>query len=100
MSYYEDETTADALEAWCEERRDADMLQAGYERESRMYEAAAAAGRCTHSSGVSLPASGEIFYAAQRGLTGTQCRCTAGCGEIFEDSDAMYRAGRDAAYGD
>lgn len=93
MSYYEDETTADALEAWCDERRDADMEMAQWAREARQADALRAAGNCLHSSSVGLPDDGTIYYESQRGLVGEQVRCTESCGQIFANSQAMYEDG-------
>lgn len=91
--YYPDETTADALEAWSDRRREADFEQAALEaRANRLY-AHERAGFCTHQSAVGyrpIP-----FYDEQKGLTPGQYRCTSGCGTTFDDELAWVDASQD-----
>lgn len=72
-----------------------DILQAQYEGESRDFWAMKDKGYCMHESGVGYainPETGKVYYPEQEGLTGTQQRCTAGCGQVFESIEALYSA--------
>lgn len=79
--------------------QDADIEMAAYAREARALDAARARGVCTHSSAVGVSASGRIFYPEQEGLTGSQVRCTDGCGRVFADMDEITSASEAAIYG-
>ena len=82
---------AEALE---QERFEADLLQASYEREGRAWAAARRAGRCTHGSvtGYHNPP----IYPEQEGLQPGQMVCTAGCDSVF-NSDEEWHAATQAA---
>lgn len=86
------------LEALEDERRDADMEQAEWERQGRLFDRAQKAGRCTHSSGAGYVA-GKVFYPEQEGLKPGQIACTEhtnGCNAIF-NSDEEKAAATEAA---
>ncbi|MEU9576285.1 hypothetical protein [Streptomyces chilikensis] len=88
--YYPDETTADALQAWHEERMDADLEQAAMEREGRHLDALRRMGICTHGSAVGWIA--KPVYPEQKNLQPGQVACTSGCGTVFDSDDAWYAA--------
>lgn len=79
-------------EALDTERLDADMQQAGWEREGRAAHAARRAGRCCHSSIVSYR--DPPFYPEQAGLAPGQSKCTEGCGRVFASDEDWHRAHR------
>ncbi|MFG2793989.1 hypothetical protein [Streptomyces sp. NPDC048419] len=88
--FYEDETTADALQADHEAKVDTDLQQAEMESAARRSEAHEKAGYCAHLSAVGyLPAP---VYEEQRGLQPDQLRCTGGCATVFESDEAWYAA--------
>lgn len=72
--------------------QEADLLQRQYEQESREFSKMQAAGFCMHNSWVGLPSDGPSIYPEQEGLTGSQVRCTAGCGQVFESDEAIVAA--------
>jgi len=91
--YYDEEATI----------QEADILQAQYERESAEYAALKRRGICTHQSGVGVgdgkgSLEGGAYYAEQVGLTGTQVRCTDGCGRVFASSEEMEQDAEEARY--
>ncbi|KUN57279.1 hypothetical protein AQJ46_47870 [Streptomyces canus] len=88
--FYEDETTADALQADHEAQWDADLIQAEMEATARRLAAHEKAGFCTHQSAVGcIP---EPVYKEQIGLRPGQLRCTDGCGTVFESDEAWDAA--------
>jgi hypothetical protein len=91
--FYEDETTADALQADREAQWDADLIQAEMEETARRLDAHEKAGFCAHQSAVGcIP---EPVYEEQRGLKPGQLRCTAGCTTVFESDEAWEAAASD-----
>ncbi|MGW1562757.1 hypothetical protein ACWCQ1_40595 [Streptomyces sp. NPDC002144] len=91
--FYEDETTADALQADREAQWDVDLIQAEMEAAARRLAAHEEAGFCTHQSAVGcIP---DPVYEEQIGLTPGQLRCTAGCGTVFESDEAWEAASSD-----
>jgi hypothetical protein len=88
--FYEDETTADALQADHEAKLDADVQQAEMEAAARRSQAHEDAGYCAHLSAVGyLP---TPAYEEQRCLRPGQLRCTGGCGTLFASDEAWYAA--------
>jgi hypothetical protein len=87
MANYEDE-------AFLNDRVDADLEQAHFERMGRLISKARKAGRCTHGSvvGYHEPA----IYPEQVGLKPGEHRCTSGCGSVFESQDAWLDAMHEA----
>lgn len=65
--------------------QDADFEQREMEAEGNRLARLERAGICTHGSVVGIGADGVAHYPEAEGLTGDQKRCTAGCGEVFED---------------
>ncbi|ATM24508.1 hypothetical protein SMD44_p10009 (plasmid) [Streptomyces alboflavus] len=91
--YYEDETTADALQAWSDDRLQADLEQAEMEAQGDRLYAHEQAGFCTHQSAVgylTVP-----FYPEQEGLRPGEYRCTGGCGSLFRNETEWVDASRD-----
>lgn len=83
------------LEAIENERFEADLQQAEWEREGRRLEALRAQGVCTHGSWVGFainPDTGQVYYPEQEGLVGDQVRCTAGCGQVFASNEEIHEA--------
>lgn len=75
--------------------RDADLEQAQWTAEANRLHALRNQGVCTHSSSVSLPDSGEIFYPEQEGLKPGEVACTehtGGCTAVFPSQDAWFEA--------
>jgi hypothetical protein len=72
--------------------QEADLLQAQYEAESAEFVRLQRLGYCQHNSWVGLPDDGTIYYDEQIGLVGDQVRCTAGCGQVFENNAACASA--------
>ncbi|MEU1273638.1 hypothetical protein [Streptomyces sp. NPDC005799] len=88
--FYDDETTADALQADHEAQWDADLIQAEMEAAARRLAAHGKAGFCTHQSAVGcIP---EPVYEEQIGLKPGQLRCTSGCNTVFESDEAWEAA--------
>lgn len=85
------------LEALYDERLDADLEQAAWEREGRAVRAAQRAGRCTHGSAVGYRK--PAYYPEQEGLRPGEHRCTAGCGEVFASDADWHRAITRAVHG-
>jgi hypothetical protein len=85
-------------EAIEQERWDADIEMAEMAAVGQRAAALRRAGICTHGSGVGYalnPRTGKVYYPEQEGLSGTQQRCTSGCGQVFADMDAMDAARRE-----
>ncbi|MFJ8752328.1 hypothetical protein ACIREO_23775 [Streptomyces sp. NPDC102441] len=91
--YYEDETAADALQAWSESRREADLEQAAMEALGGQLDAHEQAGFCVHQSAVGYLV--VPFYEEQQGLRPGQYRCRGGCGSLFRDDHEWADASRD-----
>ncbi|GGX55953.1 hypothetical protein [Streptomyces chartreusis] len=91
--FYEDETTADALQADREAQMDVDLIMAEMEATARRLAAHEEAGFCTHQMAVGcIP---EPVYQEQIGLEPGQLRCTAGCGTVFASEQAWDAAAAD-----
>lgn len=75
--------------------RDADIEQAQMVTEGNRLHRLRQSGMCLHSSAVSLPDSGEVFYPEQEGLQPGQVACTehtGGCNAVFPSQDAWFQA--------
>lgn len=97
MTYYADETTADALQAWSDSRLDADMEMAAMAREGNRASYHRARGICQHGSAVGHRS--PAIYPAQQLLLPGESACTEGCGAIFPSDEAWVEAMRDARDG-
>ncbi len=98
MTIYADETSADAMEAVFEQRREVDAEMASMDAVGRAVDRARDQGKCLHLSAVGyLP---EPVYPEQVGLTPGQSRCTEGCKRVFADDDEWRDAMDEALYGE
>lgn len=94
---YADETTADAMQAWHEERMNADAEQAAMERVGDLIWSKRKQGKCMHQSSVAYRS--EPYYPEQLGLLPGQSRCTEGCLKVFDCDQDWYDAMDEAIYG-
>jgi hypothetical protein len=90
---YGDDPGAD-FEALQDERYEADCQQYEMEQVGRAIRRAEKAGRCCHGSVVGYLS--PPIYPEQKGLNPGECKCTAGCGQVFT-SDQDWHAAMDAA---
>lgn len=91
---FHDETDADALQAWCDARRDADLEQSQLQAAGDRIHAVRRSGRCAHQSSVAYR--NPPVYDTQRGLRPGQSRCTDGCGRVFDSDQDWHDAMDDA----
>ena len=94
---YDDETTADAMEAWSEARYDVDQEMADMDAVGDAIARVRRTGRCLHLSAVGY--NPKPHRPEQEGLKPGELRCTEGCGRVFTSDDDWYVGMDDAVEG-